>query len=273
MTITGNTAVVGIIGNPIVQVKSPGAMNQYFADHALDSLLVPMEIAPEAVPNFIAMVRSWTNCKGILVTVPYKQVVAPLLDHLTPRAARFQTVNVFRRDADGTLTGEMLDGVGFIAAAAAHGVDPAGKRAAVVGAGGVACAIANALCEHNVSHLAIQDLDAAKQDALIAKLRDAFPAIEIMAGVKSTAGLDILVNGTPVGMNGDPRLPLPDAVLTELTKNCFVADVVTAPTMTPFLTLAKQRGCIIQTGLEMTETQLVSLAAFMGVAATSEDTP
>ena len=37
--------------------------------------------------------------------------------------------------------------------------------------------------------------------------------------------------------------------------------------MTPFLTLAKQRGCTIQTGLEMTETQMNALAAFMGVAA------
>ena len=121
MLVTGTTAIVGIIGNPIVQVKSPGAMNRYFADNALNTVLVPMEIAPDAIPGFIAMMRRWTNCKGIIVTVPYKQVVALLLDDLTPRAARFSTVNVFRRDADGTLTGEMFDGVGFVAAAARHG--------------------------------------------------------------------------------------------------------------------------------------------------------
>ena len=267
MLVTGTTTVVGIIANPIVQVKSPGAMNRYFADHAQNTVLVPMEIAPAAVPGFIAMVRGWTNCKGILVTVPYKQIVAPLLDRLTPRAERFSTVNVFRRDADGTLTGEMFDGVGFIAAAAAHGVNPAGKRAAVVGAGGVACAIANSLCETGVSHLAIQDLDTNKQNALIATLRGAFPGIAITAVITGVADLDILVNATPVGMNGDPNLPLPDTILAGLPESCFVAEVVTAPTMTPFLTLAKQRGCTIQTGLEMTETQLISLAAFMGVAA------
>ena len=267
MIVTGTTAVVAIIGNPIVQVKSPGAMNQYFADRGQNSVLVPMEIAPDAIPGFVAMVRLWTNCKGIIVTVPYKQVVAPLLDKLTPRAERFRTVNVFRRDADGTLTGEMFDGVGFIAAAARHGVDPAGKRAAVVGAGGVACAIANSLCETGVTHLAIQDLDTAKQDTLIGKLRNAFPATEIVPGVTETTSLDILINGTPVGMNGDPRLPLSDAVLAGLSSRCFVADVVTAPTMTPFLRLAKQRDCVIQTGLEMTETQMESIAAFMDVAA------
>ena len=131
----------------------------------------------------------------------------------------------------------------------------------------MACAIANSLCETGVSHLAIQDLDTAKQDALIAKLRHAFPKTEIVAGVTDTAGLDILVNGTPVGMNGDPRLPLAEAVLAGLSARCFVADVVTAPTMTPFLTLAAARGCVIQTGLEMTETQLLPLAGFLGVAA------
>lgn len=267
MLVTGTTAIVGIVGNPIVQVKSPGVMNQYFADHALNTVLVPLELAPEAVPGFVAMVRHWTNCRGIIVTVPYKQVVAPLLDRLTPRAARFSTVNVFRRAPDGTLHGEMFDGVGFIAAAARHGIDVAGKRAAVVGAGGVACAIANSLCENKVARLTIQDLDKTKQDRLIATLRDAFPSVEIAAGVHDVADLDLLANATPVGMNGDPRLPLPDAVLAELTAGCFVADVVTAPTMTPFLTLARQRGCAIQTGLEMTETQLLPLTGFMGVAA------
>ncbi len=267
MHVTGTTTIVGIIGNPIVQVKSPGVMNRYFADHRLNTVLIPMEIAPDAIPGFIATVRRWTNCKGIIVTVPYKQIVAPLLDRLTPRAARFSTVNVFRRDPDGTLEGEMFDGVGFVAAAAIHGVNPARKRAAVVGAGGVACAIANSLCESEVSHLSIQDLDRAKQNTLIATLRGTFPAIEITAGIAGTADLDILVNATPVGMNGDPRLPLPDSVLAGLTGRCFVAEVVTAPTMTPLLTLAKQRGCTIQTGLEMTETQLLSLAGFMGVAA------
>ena len=254
MLVTGTTEIVGIIGNAIMQVKSPGVMNRYFADRGLNTVLIPMEIAPGAIAGFVA-------------TVPYKQVVAPLLDRLTPHAERFSTVNVFRRDANGTLEGEMFDGVGFIAVAARHGINPAGKQAAVVGAGGVACAIANSLCENGVARLSIQDLDRAKQDNLIATLRGAFPGIEIAAGIAGVEDLDILVNATPVGMNGDPHLPLPDAVLAGLTARCFVADVVTEPTMTPFLTLARQRGCIIQTGVEMTETQMLSLAGFLGVAA------
>ncbi len=267
MLVTGTTAIVVIIGNPIVQVKSPGVMNRYFADNAQNTVLVPVEIAPEGIPAFLGTIKAWTNLKGIIVTVPYKQVMAPLLDRLTPRAQRFATVNVIRRDPDGSLEGEMLDGVGFIAAAERYGVNPKGKSGAVVGAGGVASAIANSLCETGARSLRIHDLDRAKQNHLIATLRSAFPDTDIAAGLPDLATTDILVNGTPVGMNDDPRLPLPDAVLAGLTAKTFVADVVTAPTMTPFLTLAKERGCTIQTGVEMTETQLIPLASFMGVAA------
>jgi shikimate dehydrogenase len=211
------------------------------------------------------MVRGWTNCRGFVVTVPYKQTVAPKLDRLTARAARFGTVNVVRRDADGSLEGEMLDGVGFIAAAGKHGVSVRGKTAIVVGAGGVASAIANSLCEEGVARLRIQDLDTSKQDRLIATLRAAFPSVDVAAGMTPIGETDVLVNGTPVGMNGDPHLPLPPAYLDGLTARTFVADVVTSPAMTPFLTLARARGCTIQVGTEMTETQIEALAAFMRI--------
>jgi shikimate dehydrogenase len=271
MIITGTTAIVGIVGNPIMQVKSPGVMNAYFEARRHDAALLPIDLKPGAIPAFVATLRSWNNLRGMIVTVPYKQVLAPLVDHLTPRAARLGTVNVIRRDADGSLHGDILDGVGFTAAVAAHGVDPSGRAAAVIGAGGVASAIANALCESGVASLVIQDTDSTKQDRLIATLQQAFPAIAITSGITRLSGIDVLVNGTPVGMNDDPNLPLPPALLRDLPASTFVADVVTSPAMTPFLLYAQQRGCKVQTGPEMTETQMLHLARFMRVAAPEDE--
>jgi shikimate dehydrogenase len=267
MAITGATAVVGLIGTPIVQVKTPSLMNPYFHQHALDAVLIPMDVAPDAIPALVRTMRGWNNLRGIIITVPYKQVLAPFADRLTDRARRFSTINALRRDPDGTLTGDMFDGVGFVAALDGHGVSPAGIQAGVIGAGGVACAIANSLCESGVARLHIQDMDAPKQDGLIAILRDAFPSVEVVARITSVAQFDLLVNATPVGMNGDPSLPLSSSVLAELRPSCFVADVVTVPVMTPFLTLAERQGCRVQTGPEMTTTQMLSLARFLGVAA------
>jgi len=267
MLVTGTTEIVGIIGTPIVQVKSPGVINRYFQEHGLNRVLVPMNIHPDGIVAFVATVRRWQNLRGIIVTVPYKQVLAPLMDRLTDRAALFSTINVFRRDPDGTLEGEMLDGVGFIAAQQRHGQTVTGKSAAVVGAGGVASAITGALCENGIARLAIQDQDTAKQDRLIATLHSAFPRVAFSDRIESLRDTDLLVNATPVGMNDDPSLPLPDAVLATLPNRCFVADVVTAPAMTPFLIFARARGCGIQQGVEMTETQLLPLTRFLGVAA------
>jgi shikimate dehydrogenase len=140
MDITGTTRVIGLIGTPIVQVKMPGVMNRYCAEHGIDVVLIPMDVAPGGVPELMRMIRSWNNLLGIICTVPYKQVTAALCDVLTDRARRLTTANVVRRNADGTLTGDILDGEGFIAAARANGCAPEGKRAAVIGAGGVGSA-------------------------------------------------------------------------------------------------------------------------------------
>lgn len=265
VSITGATRVIGLIGTPIVQVKMPGVMNAYAVEHGIDVVLIPMDVAAASVPDLMRTVRGWHNLLGIIVTVPFKQVVAGLCDDLTPRARRLTTANVVRRDADGRLTGEILDGVGFVDAARANGFDPDGKAAAVIGAGGVASAIAHSLCEHGVRSLRIEDVVTAKRDALVATLAGAFPAVRVEAGIPSVERLDLLVNGTPVGMNGDPSLPLDQAMLRTLPAGCYVADVVTAPVMTPFLQLAQSRGCRIQTGIEMTRPQLMPMARYLGV--------
>ena len=265
MTVTATTSVVGLIGTPIVQVKMPGVMNRFAFEHDIDVVLIPMDVAPDGIPALMQTVRSWNNLLGVIVTVPYKQVVAGLVDKLTDRGSRLMTANVVRRDRDGTLTGDILDGVGFIEAARKNGCAPEGKRAAVIGAGGVASAIANSLCENGVAFLSIQDVDATKQDRLIGTLRAVFPAVEITAGTGDLGSLDLLANGTPVGMNDDPSLPLPAEVLNNLPSTCYVADVVTAPLMTPFLKLAQGRGCRIQTGVEMTTPQLMPMSRFLGI--------
>ena len=63
----------------------------------------------------------------------------------------------------------------------------------------------------------------------------------------SLHGVDLLINGSPAGMAGFDALPLPQALLETLDSATHVADVVTAPVMTPLLTFAAARGCRVQT--------------------------
>ena len=126
--VSGTTQVVAVIGHPIAQVKSPDNFNRYFAEQHMDSVMIPVDIVPDAVAAYLNALRGWQNMTGVLVTVPHKQRAAALVDDLTPRARRLNAVNVIRKLADGRLQGDMLDGVGFQLAAEAQGFQPAGKR-------------------------------------------------------------------------------------------------------------------------------------------------
>ncbi len=90
--------------------------------------MIPVDIAPEAVADFLQALRGWHNMSGVLVTVPHKQRAAALVDELSPRAQHLNAINVIRKLADGRLQGDMLDGVGFQLAAEAHGFSAGGKR-------------------------------------------------------------------------------------------------------------------------------------------------
>lgn len=263
--IQGTTQLVAIVGTPIAQVKSPENFNTYFEGTQADLAMVPMDVAPDQIDACVALLRGWRNLRGCVVTVPYKQTFAAQVDELTARACALGAVNVVRREPDGRLVGDMVDGFGFLGAARGHGFAPAGAKVLVVGAGGVGSAIAYALCEGGVASLVLLDVDAQRRERLARVLAQAFPAVQVLDGCDSLAGLDLVANATPVGMGDSAALPLAAALLQTLDASALVADVVTQPPLTPLLALAQSRGCRVQTGPEMARAQLQHLGAAMGV--------
>ena len=179
--VSGTTQVVAVIGHPIAQVKSPDNFNRYFAEQHMDSVMIPVDIAPDAVVDYLNALRGWQNMTGVLVTVPHKQRAAALVDELTPRARRLNAINVIRKLADGRLQGDMLDGVGFQLAAEAQGFQPAGKQALLSGCGGVGSAIAWGLCEAGIRQLALHDQNPTTRQRLHDLLAEAFPAVQLSA--------------------------------------------------------------------------------------------
>lgn len=265
--IKGSTRIVAIIGSPVAQVKSPENFNAAFAHSGADLAMIAMDIAPDAVADFLSLARRWENLDGFVVTIPHKQSVAAGVDEISARAALLGAANVVRREPDGTLKGDLVDGLGFVAAARANGFDPAGRRALVVGAGGAGGAIAHALCEAGASAVSIRDIDAARTGRLADALRHSFPATAVAVSIEEPGAFDLVVNATPLGMKpGDP-LPLGEDVLAQLHGRVLVADVVTSPEVTPFLEAARARGLAIQTGPQMAKAQLTLLGVGMGVMA------
>lgn len=266
MIVRGTTRLVQIIGHPVAQVRSPDLLNAELARRGADAVLVPVDIAPEDVAAFVALQRAWRNSAGFVVTVPHKRAVAAMVDALSPRARRLGAVNLVVRQADGSLEGEHLDGQGFLDAARAHGFDPRGRAALVVGVGGAGSAVADALAEAGIARLALRDPDAARLDWMRDLLRQAFPAVALVEDdAGGLGGFDLVVNASPVGMGGRGGLPLPAEQIATLRAGTHVADVVTDPAVTPFLEAARARGCTIQTGAEMVAAQMQEFGRRLGL--------
>lgn len=261
--ITGNTCCYPILGFPIAQVRTPPAINAYFAAQQIDAVMFPMEVAPEAVERFLGGLRHWSNCGGVSVTLPYKQAAFRAVDRATERARQAGAVNIVRCEPDGSLFGDMTDGLAFAEALRRNGISSAGKVVLVVGAaGGAGSAIAQALCESGPSLLCLADLDERKLLALSDRLRAACPGCAVAIGWPAGLAVDIAVNASPVGMRpGDP-LPIN---LDRLPTGAAVCDVVTKPNMTPLLVEARQRGHAIQTGNEMADAQLAFQMRHLGL--------
>jgi shikimate dehydrogenase len=244
---TGATRLNVIVGDPIAQVRSPAGISAAFAARGHDGLLVPVQLAPADLPDFLSVATRLKNLDGIVVTIPHKFACYETCASATARAHFLRTVNLMRRRPDGAWHGDMVDGLGFVGAARAKGIDLSGMRALLVGAGGAGSAIALALVEAGVSELGIHDSATERRDALIGQLNGLGKA-PVRVGTMDPAGFDFVANATPAGMkDGDP-LPVDVA---RLAPSAYCGCVITKPEISPVIAAARKIGCITGTGTDM----------------------
>jgi shikimate dehydrogenase len=245
--LSGATRLYVIVGDPIAQVRSPAGVSAEFAARGHDGILVPVQVSTTDLSDFLSVAARLNNLDGIVVTIPHKFACYEACASATERAHFLRTVNLMRRRADGAWHGDMVDGLGFLGAARAKGIDPKGMRALLIGAGGAGSAIALALIEAGVSELAIHDSSAERRDTLIRQL-NASGKGAARVGTSDPKGFDFVANATPAGMkDGDP-LPVD---VTRLAPSTYCGCVITKPEVSPFIAVARKLGCITATGTDM----------------------
>ncbi len=263
MSVTASTRLFGILGDPVAVVRSPGFFNAVFARQGRDAVFLPFQVTAADLPRAWAGLTAIGNMDGLVLTMPHKQAVVPLLDALGPQARLTGSVNTARRRADGRWEGEMFDGEGFVAGLRANGIEPRGMRVLQVGSGAAGRAIAFALAAHGVAALDLADADAAKAQALARDIAAAFPACAARAAAPLPGGHALVVNATPMGLRATDPPPLP---LDALTQAMAIADVIPNPEVTPLIAAARAAGCATATGRAMHEGQARLAAAYLGIA-------
>lgn len=253
--ISGTTTIVGLIGWPISHSVSPPMHNAAFAALGLDWCYVPLPVSPERIGAAVAGLPA-LGLAGANVTVPHKQVVMPHLDRLTDAAQAIGAVNTIVVEPDGSLLGDNTDAPGFVADLRSRGVDPAGQRVLVLGAGGSARAVVYGLAEAGAASITVANRTLDRAASLAAALRPQIAACPLHVcslphGLPAVAGqTDLVVNCTSLGMTPNSETSPWPADLP-FGAGQVVYDLVYNPPQTRLLRQAAQGGARAIGGLGM----------------------
>lgn len=250
--VSGATRVAAVIGSPVRHSLSPVLHNAAFAASGVDWRFVAFEVAPGGGASAVQAMRT-LGIGGFAVTMPHKADVAAAVDEVDPAAQALRSVNTVVLRDDGSTLGASTDGPGFVDSLTAAGVTVVDARFVVLGAGGAARSIVDALGRSAASDIAVMN----RTPERITDLLHLAPVARhgTPADVESA---DVIVNTTSVGMAGveagHGSLPL-DAGL--LHAGLTVVDIVYHPRRTPLLAAAERAGAATVDGLGMLVHQAV----------------
>lgn len=261
MGIDGETKIVAIVGDPIAQAKSPELFNALFERCVVNAVLIPLQVPPAKLGVVLDGLRGVVNLAGVVVTVPHKIAAAAYAADLSGAARQTGGVNCLRREADGTWSGAMFDGIGFVKGLDACRHVVRNRSVLLVGTGGAGAGVAHALVDAGVAALDLFDTNTESLQRLEGALRSREVTTLIRRGVPSAqATHDLIVNATPCGMRACDPIPID---LTAARPDAVVADLIMKPAQTRLLEDAEARGLTTHLGRHLLESSVETMAAFL----------
>jgi shikimate dehydrogenase len=258
--------IFGVLGDPVRHSKSPRMHNAAFAALGLPHRYAAFHVRERELEDALAGARA-LGLGGLNLTVPHKQRALAHVDELSACARRSGAVNtVIVRPSAGEgpsiLLGDNTDGVGFAAALREQEVAGPPREAVVLGGGGAARAIVDALVhELRVPRIRwiTRRVEALTEELRVDRrgsfhrpgVRVVVASYEALARGRGLGATELLVNCTSVGMiGGPPRFPVELDPAT-LAAGARVVDIVYPRPAGGLLDRAEAAGCHIQDGLPM----------------------
>lgn len=243
-----------VAGNPIDHSLSPIMHNA-----ALETLELDREYCYDKVllqksdlKIFVETIESGL-INGANITLPFKTSVIPFLSNITKEAEAVGAVNtIYRKDSD--VIGSNTDVQGFLNVLHENDVDLEGSCVTIIGAGGVARAVAFALVSKDISVLKILNRTKLNAEKLVTSIKQVSD-VNLQSGSLISFGnsedeIDLLINCTSIGMVGQSigKSPVDKNLISS---NTVVMDLVYNPMRTKLLEDAVQIGCRVIDGVGM----------------------
>ena len=233
-----------IIGDPVEHSLSPAMHNAAYEALGIDNdyVFTAAHVLPENLEAVVLSVRVM-GIRGLTVTIPHKVEIMQYLDEIDPIAKNIGAVNTVVND-NGVLKGYNTDWIGAVTPLEMY-TPLAGKRIALLGAGGAARAIAYGVTKKK-AQLTIYNRNLQSAQELATELGAQAKDLTDMSGLLED---DIIINSTSVGMGDLAGTSLVPPTL--LRKKHIVFDAIYKPHETQLIKDAKAVGAQIIYGYEM----------------------
>ena len=253
--ITSKTSFLALIGNPVSHSLSPVMQNAAIKYLGLDLIYMAIPCKNEDLGIVINSLKKM-NCKGLNITIPFKQKIFDCCSEISPVAKKVKAINTLKLKDNKSWSGTNTDIDGFIYPL--KKLDLIKKTSIILGSGGAARSVIQGLINLKFSKI---NIISRNKNSLNELIRDFENEIKIEGFLNTNYKIenlinetDLVVNTTPVGMSkttNNDELPFGESFWKNINSNTIVYDLIYNPSPTPFLKFCDKKGCMTIDGVQM----------------------
>ena len=253
--ITSKTSFLALIGNPVSHSLSPIMQNAAIKYLGLDLIYLAIPCKNEDLEIVINSLTKM-NCKGLNITIPYKQKVFEICNEISPVAKKVQAINTLKLKDNKDWYGTNTDIDGFIYPL--KNLNLIKKSSLILGSGGAARSVIQGLIDLKLSKITIISRNKNSLNELVNNFQNDIKIKGLLNTDTKIDNLiqetDLIVNTTPVGMSknvNDDEIPFGKSFWSSIKSKTIVYDLIYNPSPTPFLKFCDKKGCMIIDGTQM----------------------
>ena len=253
--ITSKTSFLALIGNPVSQSLSPIIQNAAIKYLGLDLIYIAIPCKNKDFETVVNSLKKM-NCKGLNITIPFKQKVFNICSEISPVAQKVKAVNTLKLKDNDDWSGTNTDIDGFIFPL--KNLNLEGKTSIILGSGGAARSVIQGLKHLKISEITIISRNKNSLNELVGNFKSDIKINGILNNNKEIHNLiqktDLIVNTTPVGMSktkDEDEMPFGQSFWNTINSNTIIYDLIYNPSPTRFLQFCEKKGCMTIDGTQM----------------------
>ena len=265
--ITSKTSFIALIGNPVSHSLSPIMQNAALQYLGLDLIYIAIPCRDEDLELVLNSLKK-INCKGLNITIPYKEKVFHHCSEISPIANKLKAINTMKLNSEKEWSATNTDVEGFVYPLT--NLNLTNKHAIVLGSGGAARSVIQGLINLNSSTISVVSRNKSSLDELIKNFGSQIEIQGLLNNDNRAQNLieeaGLIINTTPVGMktakNEMNVLPYGESFWRSLNSKTIVYDLIYNPAPTHLLKFSANKGCMTIDGLQMLVAQGMKSLSF-----------